>query len=293
MLHIGVIGGGAVGLLIAAHLSDQHRVTVYVRSANQCAKLEENGIKVSSWEKPAHITVRQIDELKNEDILFVCVKQYQLESLLPKLKRVQSLLVFLQNGMGHVDLIKKEQWKNSIVLATCEHGSLKRNEFSITQTGFGKINTAFYCGSYEMYEKAIEKINETTFPFENFPDWYEMLAHKLVANAVINPLTALFQIPNGEILTNPDVLPLAKQLCHEACLVLDLVEKEEWENVRTIATVTKTNYSSMLMDTKNKRKTEIDGISGFILTHAKTKVPYTEFVYHGMKVIESRAMVGE
>jgi ketopantoate reductase len=42
---------------------------------------------------------------------------------------------------------------------------------------------------------------------------------KLMVNAAINPLTALFRIPNGQLLTNPHLLALAAEVVDEGVAV--------------------------------------------------------------------------
>lgn len=287
MLQVGVVGGGAVGLLVAAHLATTHKVTVYVRNSIQLKELNENRLNVTDWEQTVNVSVKLVDEIKREDILFICVKQHQLEPLLPKLTKTLSPLFFLQNGMAHIDLLKGFNFNNNtVMIGTCEHGSLKINNYTIKQTGFGKINASLFHGNVEKYKRILNTLHKESFPFIQVEDWYEMLATKLVANAVINPLTAIFQVPNGEILTNPSLSILAKQLCYEACTVLELTEEKQWSNISRIVTLTQTNYSSMMMDIKNKRKTEINGISGFVLKHANINVPYTEFAYYAIKAME-------
>src|SRR5699024_12812511 len=63
-------------------------------------------------------------------------------------------------------------------------------------------------------------------------DWEKLLANKLMVNAVINPITTLFHVPNKEVLTNPYLHHLAEQLCYEAATVLHLEYKTEFEKVK-------------------------------------------------------------
>src|SRR5690606_69523 len=106
------------------------------------------------------------------------------------------------------------------------------------------------------------------------------LAYKLVANAVINPLTAIFQVTNGTLLTNDYLFKLMRNLFHETVRVLELEEQKLWDYVVTICKQTAKNQSSMLRDIQAKRRTEIDAISGYIIERAKEQginVPYTIF----------------
>jgi 2-dehydropantoate 2-reductase len=43
-LRIGVIGGGAIGLLISAYLASKHHLTVYTKREDQKQKINKHGI---------------------------------------------------------------------------------------------------------------------------------------------------------------------------------------------------------------------------------------------------------
>jgi 2-dehydropantoate 2-reductase len=46
----------------------------------------------------------------------------------------------------------------------------------------------------------------------------------------------------------------------------------------------------MWKDIKEGRQTENDAISGYLLQHAKMDIPYTAFVYHSIKTLETKAV---
>src|SRR5690625_967261 len=113
-----------------------------------------------------------------------------------------------------------------------------------------------------------------------------MLHQKLIINAVINPLTALFQVKNIEIIHNPYIRSLAKKICKEASDILHLDPDQEWCRIQTIATQTGENQSSMFVDLKRKQPTELEAILGYLLKEKKHKMPYTTFIYESIKALE-------
>ncbi|MDQ7861305.1 2-dehydropantoate 2-reductase N-terminal domain-containing protein [Peribacillus frigoritolerans] len=42
-MRIGIIGGGAIGLLFASHLSEKHNVTLYTHTADQASIIQRDG----------------------------------------------------------------------------------------------------------------------------------------------------------------------------------------------------------------------------------------------------------
>lgn len=101
----------------------------------------------------------------------------------------------------------------------------------------------------------------------HLPQW-----QKLVANAVINPLTALHDIPNGQILADPAMLEQATRLCQEADTVLRALDPlwpgHSLENVLAVARATAGNTSSMRADRQRGAMTEIDAINGWLVKQA-------------------------
>lgn len=83
---------------------------------------------------------------------------------------------------------------------------------------------------------------------------------KLVGNAVINPLTALYDVPNGALLKSDEFRAIAAQICEEAarCFAAQgpiedaLSTQSLYDNVLTLASVTAENISSTLSDIHNK-----------------------------------------
>ena len=110
-------------------------------------------------------------------------------------------------------------------------------------------------------------------------DLLQLQLEKLVANCLINPLTALFDVPNAAILDNQPLTRIQRLLIAEIAFVIrSMPELEGIPNVRTrfsasrleafslqITKKTGKNSSSMREDIRHVRKTEIDYINGYIV----------------------------
>lgn len=95
---------------------------------------------------------------------------------------------------------------------------------------------------------------------------------KLVANAVINPLTGLYDVPNGRLLEDPDLRARADRLADEADTLLGALDPA-WsggsrQQVAAVARATAGNTSSMRADMQRGAVTEIDAINGWLLSQA-------------------------
>ncbi len=106
---------------------------------------------------------------------------------------------------------------------------------------------------------------------------------KLVVNCIINPLTALFNCKNGELLGGSIVgSNTIDQLVHEAGVIIRALPNLQMDEplrdcfsderlrgwVNEVARATAENTSSMLQDVRAGRKTEIDYINGYLVQQA-------------------------
>lgn len=287
-MKIGIIGAGSVGLLVGSYLSACHDVTVYVRREEQCELLENQGIIESQSGLNFSVKARMLDNMQGEDLLILCVKQQHIPSILPMITRMNSkaALLFLQNGMSHIDFLGVTF--QPVFLGINSHGSLRKEDNIFSHTGRGALTFAHYNTNETDAIKLKQQLDSERFPVCVTSDWANLLKEKLIVNAVINPLTALFKVSNGKILSNPHLYDLAKGLCLEAAETLELQCEESWERVQGIAEMTSENTSSMLKDLIEQRPTENEAISGYILSHAKERLPYTRFVYQAIKALEHK-----
>ena len=285
-MKIGIIGGGSIGLLLSGYLADAHQVTLYVKRKQQKERIESQKLhvlKASIPYKQASISVKLVSEVEKEDCYLICVKQSEINQLIPVIEKINRSIpiIFLQNGMGHLE--KVNHISNSIYVGVIEHGASRLADNRVDHLGRGNIKIATYRGEHKELNYLVNQLHSEEFPFEVKKNWEMLLKEKLIINAVINPLTALFNVPNGSIIHNESIRNLAKRLCKEAASVLNLDEESSWERVTQTATNTGENTSSMRADILNNRKTEIEAISGYILNVDKRKLlPYTTFVYHSI-----------
>lgn len=290
-MRIGVIGGGSLGLLVSAYLAHKHDVTLYVRRNAQLEKIGAHGIVVNDRDgrtSNKKIAVELIDHLTNHDLIFVTVKQPQIDRVLDYLQVIDGAtqFIFLQNGMGHIDKISC--LTSPVYLGVVEHGATRISDNEVEHLGFGTIKLASLKADVDV-TKLYRKLHDETFPFEMSENWESLLKAKLLINAVINPLTALYNVPNGAIVTNSRFTKLAKALTAEAATVLQFDFATAWESVQRVAHNTEKNTSSMRADILHKRQTEIEAISGYLLKESeRNELPYTSFVYDAILALEER-----
>ncbi|KOP30583.1 2-dehydropantoate 2-reductase [Exiguobacterium sp. BMC-KP] len=263
-MNIGIIGAGAIGLLLASYLSEEHSVTLYTRQEQ-----EEERPVILDGQASRLVRVRKIDRLESEDLVFVATKSYDIKSVIPILERLTCPVMFLQNGMDHL------QWKERlphVLFGVVEHGAMRTAPFEVKHTGKGRIRYG---------NEAISNLSSKQLCFEFESDMEAVLLTKLFINVVINPVTAFYGVENGCLLDMP-YRQEARQLFDEMRTIFphhDITYSE----IERIMKNTSKNRSSMLRDLEHGRQTEVEPILGYALRQATTVTPRLSFYYEQIK----------
>ena len=117
---------------------------------------------------------------------------------------------------------------------------------------------------------------------------------KLVVNAAINPLTAITQLKNGEIIEHAELLDVQRRIVEETCAVakakaITIHYSDPVEKVKDVCRATASNKSSMLQDIINGNKTEINYINGAIVSEGDKHtipVPYNDIMTRLVSALE-------
>ncbi|MET3682039.1 2-dehydropantoate 2-reductase [Alkalibacillus flavidus] len=285
-MSVGVVGIGAVGLFVSYQLMSMgNSVTSYVRRVSQKQRIEKDGISLTG-ESTLYPEVNMIDELGEHDLLIICTKQTHLNDVIHRIQEDLSRfnqLLFLQNGLGHIELLDALDHPG-VVVGVCEHGLTKQSDIEVTHTGMGLIRVSALNNSDLT---SVTSLHSDAFPVQMETSLDQTLHEKLVINSVINPLTALFDVTNGSILTSDALLSLAHRLTVEASDVLQLSPDYMWQRVLQVCELTAANTSSMRSDIKQGRLTEIDYMNGYLLKISRDQCPTHDVIFQMIKAKEA------
>lgn len=273
-MNIVVIGGGAVGLLVSKLLEDQgHQVTVLIRTPKQPPVLYQS--PVGTVELMGGFVSQDWSIVDSADIVVVATKAYHLSDVLPRLVTRKGPIIFLQNG-----LIKHsvQQVLDSayVLYGSVDHG-VGIEEDMLLHTGDGTIRV----GGSSIYREQVEKLAPVIYWEE---DIELILLRKAVLNTLINPVTALLDVANGELRTNKSIQQAV--IGHYDELIQAFSELEAaltLDDVFELIKRTATNSSSMRRDIQAKRQTEAEYILRPLLQMAegrKRYLPITNYLYN-------------
>ncbi|PTY79900.1 2-dehydropantoate 2-reductase [Heyndrickxia sporothermodurans] len=292
-MRIGILGAGSIGLLFASYLGKQFDVTLFPRRHEQMDLINEKGVTIETLDSTFTTRVRATldkNEFNKQELIIIAVKQYHLENIQADITNIHNEipLLFLQNGKSHLKLINHLEHE-SIIVGSIEHGALKINETTVVHNGIGLTKLAPYRGEINRISPLLNWHSEY-FQFKIYLDYKEILLKKLLVNAIINPLTAILKVKNGELIKNTFFMRIFHDLYNEIIpLFPELDSKMVLNEIIRICRNTENNESSMLKDITLQRKTEIDAIVGYILELAKEKnvqLPLTNMVYGMIKGME-------
>ncbi len=143
---------------------------------------------------------------------------------------------------------------------------------AVRHAGAGLTYVAMLPGRTALIEASVTLLNQAGIETQATSSADSLIWGKLAANAGINPLTALFDIPNGDLLTEPKRRHFMVAAAREAgavaaALNIRLPYPDVAAQVEHVAHVTGENISSMLQDVRRQVPTEIDAICGAVVRH--------------------------
>ena len=279
MMTLNILGNGAIGSTIAAAAAKHHSpYRIFTRAPASPVIVTDQQKKQFCLSAP----LSQPAALDSNDILILPLKAYQIAPALKQWQPYVSIntpVILLHNGMGGSDAAHQFIPGNPVFLATTRMGALKRSQSDVQLTGRGNTDIGFITpGSGQHTSVQAHVLSVLKRCLEDVvwhSDIYPSLWHKLSINAVINPLTALHDVPNGTLLDgrfNSEI----EVICTETAAVMrasgiPVDAATLISRVRDVAAATAANYSSMHQDVTHHRQTEIDAINGYIVSQAKKK----------------------
>ncbi|MBC2260049.1 2-dehydropantoate 2-reductase [Listeria sp. FSL L7-0091] len=292
-INVGIIGAGAMGLLYAANFADKSKLTLFTHREEQATLLNQKGISLidNVTTKNIHIhavSLAEEEQLTNQKLLIIAVKQYSLNEILPILQKLPSNIpiLFIQNGAGHLGYLSQLGQTRTILLGVSEHGAGREDDTTVIWRGHGRTKYSIYQG--ELNDDLEELLtSRPVFPIEKHANYLEIIQEKLFINAVINPLTAVLGVQNGKLLENQEWHNLLIRVVKEVGAVLPIEDAQK--KVETICRTTALNFSSMALDCMNRRMTEIDGIVLPILekgSQREISLPTLQTLYQIIKGME-------
>jgi 2-dehydropantoate 2-reductase len=282
-MKILVVGAGALGGMVAAHLTLAGEDTTIVEINPARARLlSDTGLFLTEGREERNIPMRvvtSLDGLPTMDLVFVSVKSYQTDAAVRGLLPVvgeNTKMLSLQNGIGNTatmaEIIGPEKVLCGITYHSIQHVGPNRLRF---RRGIKPIQIAPYDGNVtdeirdvgEMFQRSgldtevVDSVDHSTW-------------QKLLHNAVVNPVSAVTGLSCRDLLGDADMMEFMRALCMEIIDVMRargvpiIDEEDPFRPVIGSLTALDKNRPSMWQDLARGTRTEIDAINGAIVEEA-------------------------
>jgi 2-dehydropantoate 2-reductase len=296
-LNIVIVGQGAIGLLwyhqLTKNANNHVSLLCSARITSEPTETLFTSIKNQVTRQP--LILASNTALGTADTILFCLKSYHITSALESIiKQVSAsaTIIFCHNGMGAIEHLAALNQPCYTLLTT--HGSKIISPFHAQHTGLGHNDLGLISGkpSSVIQEQTVKALS-TALPSLTLSDNIKAKQWlKLAINCVINPITALDDVNNGQLL-NDNYATIITQLLKEIITVaayegISFNLNDLRAQVLTVARKTANNCSSMRSDILQQRPTEIDYINGYIVSLAKKNglfVPTNERLLQKVKNI--------
>ena len=278
MNDILIIGTGALATLFAARLTQAgYNITMLGTWKEGITSLQKNGARIIDTNgNEKQFNVQATDnprECAGAKFALVLVKAWQTERAAKQLTECladDGLAVTLQNGLGNYETLSLSLGLTRVALGSATTGATLLGPGLARAGGEGMISI----GRNQSIGPMETALRSAKFNVQVVDDAQSLVWGKLVINAAINPLTALLQVPNGELLNRPSAREIMGKLAQEVAQVamaekINLPFADPIAAAEDVARKTAANHSSMLQDVLRNARTEIDAICGVVVQIAK------------------------
>jgi len=283
-MKIAIVGlGGVGGYLAASFAKSGLHVTGFARGKHLEA-IQKEGITIkedeTQWSIPLHVSTLEGAE-GYFDIVMFCVKSYDLQASCKALKNhinANSILLSFSNGVNNGDMLR--EYCNGRVLDACMYILAHREAPGVIRKK-GKVFATLFGGEdAEAVATVAQLFTQATLRYKTPQNIKEALYKKYIFIAAFATLTTYYNTTIGEIYEK--YYDEAKKLLRE---IAEFAKESEGlelfdEVQKSLETARKVPYdstTSMWLDFKNGKKTELESLSGYV------QKPFMQKLYNELK----------
>jgi len=278
MTDILIIGSGAMALLFGARLAASgHKVTLFGTWREGIQAINQSGIRIAGDQQGNGFPVQGVTDLSKipsaKWVLFL-VKSWQTERAAKQLAQVldpEGIALSLQNGLGNLEILGKILGDSRVAQGVTTCGATLIGPGVVRPGGEGIISVQ----ARPELNPLILCLKQSGFSIQKVDDLSGLIWGKLIINVAINPLTALLNVKNGQLLENEYSKYLMGLAAREAgnvarALGIEPGYEDPISAAEAVAFATAENISSMLQDIRRGAPTEIEALCGAVVRAGKS-----------------------
>ncbi len=313
-MNVLVYAAGAVGLGIASCLIKAGAKVDIVARKDTVSALKESGLirtgifgefKAHPEQFGAYESLSELSS-KDYDFILVCCKSFDTLSSAKDLYSIfgkkDSVIVLFQNGWGNAEIFSNFFQKDLIYNARVITGFERKrpNEVVITVHADDIRIGSIFGADLSKVKDLCNFISRGGIPCALSPHIEKDLWAKMLYNCLLNPLSAILNVPYGKLAEDKHSCEIMNRIAEEIFLVMKKAgystywdSAEEYLDVfyKKLIPPTSAHRSSTLQDIEKGKRTEIDSLTGQVIKIAQSfglDVPYNRAVFNMVKFLEKQ-----
>lgn len=302
--RIAIIGTGGIGGLLGGFLAKGNPEVTLIDQGSRVDYLREHGLTVKSdtygtWTVRPKQVVSALAEAGDQDIVFICVKNFSLDALAESIKkdiRPGTFILPVMNGTDAPERLRRILPQARVGEAVIYVVSFIDRDGNIRQVG--KRGAILRIGMEEATPEDREVLEEIDSMFAGAgiehsieTDIRRAVWRKYMLNCAFNVTTAFYDCPIGEVAKNPERLEEYRNLVDEAYAVgrslgVALEEEDKRPALKSPVQASPEETSTLMRDLHDGRPSELEIFGGYIVREGHRNgvpVPVSERFYEGLK----------
>ncbi|MEW5724415.1 MAG: 2-dehydropantoate 2-reductase [Thermodesulfobacteriota bacterium] len=276
-----IIGAGAMGGLFGALLAEAGADVVLLDIWEEHVRaMNAGGLQIEREGATRTVRMKAVlspEGLSRAALALVFVKAADTARAAETAGRVigpGGLVLTLQNGLGHADVIAETVDPSAVLAGTTAQGATLLGPGRIRHAGVGPTLIGPWSGGdLGPARKVAEFFTRAGIATEARADVRTVIWGKLLVNVGINAVTALTGIRNGQLLDLESTREVCRLAVEEAAAVARAlgveIREDAVRHVLEVARATGPNRSSMGQDVDRRRPTEIGAINGVVVREGR------------------------
>jgi 2-dehydropantoate 2-reductase len=295
-MQIAVMGAGAVGCYYGGMLARAGHDVVLIGRPEHVAAIEHEGLRLETQSFDERIRVRAstgASAVRGAKLVLFCVKSTDTDSAALAIKpylQADALVLSLQNGVENADRLRA-LLPQEVAAAVVYIGTEMAGPGHVKHHGRGELVIEPFKTS-DIVARTLIAAGVPTAISDNVRG--ELWA-KLILNCVYNALSAITQLPYGQLVKGDGIAAVIRDIVDECVAVAHAdgvrIAGDVDAAVRKIAETVPGQYSSTAQDLARGKRSEIDHLNGLIVrrgTALGIATPANRLLQVIVKLLESK-----
>jgi len=296
-MKVAVMGAGAVGCYYGAMLARAGHEVVLIGRPSHVEAVRANGLRLETKTFDEQVKLgasTQADAVRGADLVLFCVKSTDTESAAAEIGPHLSpgaLVLTLQNGVDNDERVRSMLPSSEVAAAVVYVATEMAGPGHVKHHGRGELVIAPSRSS----EQVAQQLAAAGVPTQISGNVRGSLWAKLVLNCAYNALSAITQLPYGEVVKGHGVADVIRDVVAE-CLAVAKAEGVEIPGdtdaaVRGIAQTMPTQYSSTAQDLARGKPSEIEHLNGYVVRRGEAlgvPTPANRVLFVLVKLLEGK-----